>query len=57
MFHYTSSNGCFDQRFSVGNPAFCHACHPPTSALAFVHPAFFNWSAARALVASSIQAQ
>ncbi len=45
------------QRFSTGKPASFHACHPPTSALAFFHPAFLNWSAARALVASSIQAQ
>jgi hypothetical protein len=57
MFHCPSSYGCSDQRFSVGNPASFHACHPPTSALAFGHPAFFSCSAARALVASSIQAQ
>jgi hypothetical protein len=44
-------------RFTTPNPASFHACQPPTSALAFDHPAFLNWRAARALVASSIQAQ
>ncbi|MET0643911.1 MAG: hypothetical protein ABWZ17_06005, partial [Candidatus Binatia bacterium] len=42
---------------SIGSPAACHASHPPTSARARPHPAFCSSSAARALVASSGQAQ
>jgi hypothetical protein len=42
---------------SVGRPASSHACHPPISARALGHPALRSWSATRALVASSRQAQ
>ena len=42
---------------STGMPESSHARHPPMSARAFFHPACLSESAARALVASSIQAQ
>jgi hypothetical protein len=42
---------------STGKPDSSHAAQPPTSARALRHPAFLSLSAARALVASSIQAQ
>jgi len=42
---------------SVGRPASFHAFQPPTSARAFGHPNLRSWSATRALVASSSQAQ
>jgi hypothetical protein len=42
---------------SVGRPSSSHDFHPPTSARAFDHPARLSWSATRALVASSSQAQ
>jgi len=42
---------------STGMPESSHARHPPINARAFGQPAFLSESAARALVASSIQAQ
>jgi hypothetical protein len=42
---------------STGNPAACHAFQPPARARARGQPAFLNSRAARALVASSAQAQ
>ena len=42
---------------STGKPDSSHAAHPPRSGRAFLQPAFFNWRATRALVASFFQAQ
>jgi hypothetical protein len=42
---------------SVGYCASFHACHPPFRALTFLNPLSNNIRAARALVASSCQAQ
>jgi hypothetical protein len=42
---------------SIGSPAACQASHPAISARARSHPARFRSRAARALVASSGQAQ
>ncbi len=41
--------------FTTCKPASFHAIQPPTSALAFLHPAFRSSRATRALVASSFQ--
>ena len=42
---------------AIGLPAFTHSFHPPRSARTFFTPRSFSMSAARALVASSCQAQ
>jgi hypothetical protein len=42
---------------TTGKPALFHANHPPSSALAFFHPARRSSRATRALVASSFQVQ